>query len=189
MTRDQQGRRAYGPGAKALHWSIAALVLFNVVVGITHEQYAQDMMRLLMGWHKAVGITVLALAILWLIVRLRQGRPQPAAIPAWQVRLSHLVHGLLFAILLIMPISGWWMSSAHPKRMPISFFGLFDVPFLPVTQGPAGFGGTFHQLHLVFGLTIVVLLALHIGAALWHEFVRRDDVMARMRPGGRARRE
>lgn len=181
MARRYSGE-SFRPSAKLLHWSIATLVLFNIVVGITHEKMAKPVMALVMGWHKAIGILVLALMVIWILQRLSIGRPQPAIIPAWQRRLSRIVHGLLFAILLIMPISGWWMTSASPKRAPISFFGWFDVPFLPVTQGPAGLGGTFHQLHMVFGLSLLALVVLHIGAALWHHYASRDAVLVNMLP-------
>jgi len=173
---------AYDRGAMLFHWAIAALVLFNVVVGITHEALPRPLMGLLMGWHKAVGITILVLSVGRLVWRLTHRPPPLPAMPGWQVGVAHALHWLFYALIIAMPLSGWWMSSAGEKRRPISYFDLFDVPFLPVTRGAEGVGGAFHQFHVVFGWVLVPLIILHVSAALWHHFRLRDTVLARILP-------
>jgi cytochrome b561 len=177
------GSAGYNRGAIFLHWTIAWLVLFNVLVGTTHESLSRPLMGLLMGWHKAVGITILVLSVARLAWRLMHRPPALPPMPRWQVGAAHALHWLFYFLIIAMPLSGWWMSSAGEKRQAIDFFGLFDVPFLPVTRGAAGAGEAFHEFHEIFGWALVPLLLLHIGAALWHHFANRDTVLVRMLPG------
>lgn len=181
--RGVAGYVAYDRGARLFHWAIAALVLFNVVVGITHEALPRPLMGLLMGWHQAAGITVLVLSVGRLLWRFTHRPPPLPAMPGWQIGVAHALHWLFYFLIIAMPLSGWWMISAGEKRGPIAFFGLFDVPFLPVTRGAAGAGDAFHQFHVLFGWALVPLLLLHVGAALWHHYRARDTVLARMAPG------
>ena len=85
-----------------------------------------------------------------------------------------------------MPITGWLTASASPLGIPTIVFGLFQLPN-PV--GPnATLEGVMSFVHGTLALLLVLLLALHVGAALKHHFVLRDDVLARMLPGHRGRR-
>jgi cytochrome b561 len=173
---------SYNRGAIVLHWTIAVLVLFNILVGTTHESLSRPLMGLVMGWHQAVGITILVLSVGRLAWRLAHRPPPLPPMPRWQAGAAHALHWLFYFLIIAMPLSGWWMTSASEKRRAIDFFGLFDVPFLPVTQGAGGVGALVHQFHVIFGWALVPLLLLHIGAALWHHVVLRDSVLARMAP-------
>lgn len=178
-----QGYKRYSHGAIAFHWAIALLVILNLVIGIGHESLSKPLAGTVIGWHKAIGITILVLSVGRLAWRLGNRPPPLPVMPGWQVGVAHALHWLFYFLIIAMPISGWWMASAGLKRRPIDFFGLFDIPFLPVTQGPEGLGGLFHEFHEVAGLTFAALVVLHIGAALWHHYVSRDTVLARMMPG------
>lgn len=168
----------YSTIAIGFHWTIAALVVFNLVVGLFHE-------TLLEGWkgaidlHKAVGITVLVLTVgrvLWRIAH--RPPPLPADVRGWERGAAHAVHWGLYALLIIMPLTGWLMSSG-PKRYPLTWFGLFDIPYLSASAGVAR---SAHEAHELLGLLMAALVVIHIAAALRHHLILRDRVLGRMLP-------
>jgi len=164
----------YSDVAIAFHWSVAALVVANLAIGILHDS--------VLGWafpvHKAIGITVLALTIARVGWRLaHRPPPLPADTPRWQAGVAHLTHWGLYALLLAMPLSGWIMASGGPAPRPISWFGLFPIPHLPVGEAAAEAG---HGAHGVLGWLMLALVALHVGAALFHQYAMRDRLLARM---------
>lgn len=170
----------YSRVAIAFHWTIAALVIVNMVIGIGHDYLPA--LRAAMGAHKSIGILVLALTLGRIAWRLgHRPPPLPAAMPAWEKGAAHAGHLGLYLLMLALPVSGWVMASNPERVRPLTFFGLFDIPYLPVSAAGAGAG---HDAHGVLGWIMLALLALHIGAALRHHLVRRDGVLARMLPHG-----
>lgn len=168
----------YSRVAIAFHWTIAVLVIANLVIGIGHEKVPA--LRALMGAHKAIGLTVLALTLGRIAWRLaHRPPPLPAAMPAWEKASAHGVHWLLYALLLAMPLTGWLMVSG-PERWPLTWFGLFDLPYLPASTAAADAG---HEGHVLLGWLMLALVALHVAAALRHHLLLRDGVLARMLPG------
>jgi cytochrome b561 len=169
--------------AIALHWSIAALILFNLWLGLAHGSLPREWQ--VMPVHKAVGITVLALTLARIAWRLTHLAPAvPLDTPRWQRAAAHLSHYGLYAFMLIMPLTGWAMVSGAETRRPLTWFFLFDIPYLPVSKAVAGVTRNAHEL---FGWLMLSLVALHVAAALWHHFFHRDTVLARMTPLLRAR--
>lgn len=173
----------YSTVAIWFHWTIAVMVILNLLIGFFHES-------LLAGWkgsigiHKAVGITVLVLTAGRIVWRLAHRPPAlPANIAGWERGAAHAAHWGLYALLFVMPLTGWMMSSG-PKRHPLSWFGLFDIPYLPVSPGAAGFG---HEAHEVLGFLFAAVVVIHIGAALRHHLILRDRVLARMLPSSPSR--
>lgn len=173
----------YSTGAIWFHWIIAALILFNIVVGLFHESVPS--LRPLMGAHKAVGITVLALTLARIAWRLGH-RPPPFAgdVPGWERTLAITVRRIFYALLLLMPLSGWVMVSASRHPHPISWFGAFAIPLLPVGHGA---GSPASTTHAVLGYLFAALVVLHILGALRHQIVLRDSVLGRMIPGSSRR--
>ncbi len=167
-----------------LHWIIAALVLFNLLSGIGHDWAPKGLP--LIPWHKAVGILVLFLSLARLAWRLTHRPPPLPVMPRWQVGVAHGLHWLFYLLIIAMPLSGWWFSSAGVKLRPLTFFNLFDIPYLPVTRGPEA-GAPFHAFHEYAGWIMAALVVLHIAAALKHHFVDRDRTLARMLPGAEPR--
>ncbi|NIJ63336.1 MULTISPECIES: cytochrome b [Sphingomonas] len=169
----------YSRGAIAFHWSIAALVLFNLIVGLFHD--AMPRAWGIMPIHKSVGIAVLVLTLGRIGWRLTHKPPHlPELLPAWEKATAHTVHFILYALLLILPISGWLLSSNPERPRPINWFGLFEIPVLPATPGIAH---NAHEAHELLGYLMAALVAIHIAAALRHHFILRDRVLARMLPG------
>lgn len=168
----------YNRTAIALHWVTAVLILFNLWLGLAHDSLPSDWK--VMPAHKAVGITVLALTLVRIGWRLAHSAPPaPTDVPAWQGMAAKASHFLLYAFLLFMPLTGWAMVSGS-KRRPLEWFGLFDIPYLPVSDAVAGFG---HEAHELLGWGMIGLLVVHVAAALRHHFLLRDNVLARMTPG------
>lgn len=173
-----QGER-YGRVAIAFHWTIALLILVNLALGLGHDA--------LEGWavmpvHKAIGITVLALSVARLAWRLRHRPPRlPAHIPGWQVALARATHGLIYALMIAIPFSGWWFVSAARERRPLDWFGLIDIPFLPVGRDTP-IAGLMHDGHVLMAFAMIALVALHVAGALKHHLIDRDETLVRIAP-------
>jgi len=178
----EAGGGRYSRVAMWFHWSIAAAVIANLAVGLLHD--GVPAFRSLMGAHKALGITVLALTAGRIAWRLgHRPPPLPASVPGWQKGLSHAVHWGLYLLMILMPLTGWAMVSGAERR-PLTWFGLFDLPYLSVSGDTAG---RAHGGHAVLGWVMLALVLLHMGAACFH-LLQRDGVVARMAPALEGRR-
>lgn len=166
----------YSLVARTLHWVMAILILFNLWLGLFHESLPGAWK--VMPVHKSVGLTVLALTIARLLWRVaHRPPPMPAAMPGWEKAAANVTHGLFYAFMLLVPLSGWIMSS--PGDRPLNWFFLFDVPKFAVAKGDA-IVGIAHEGHEIMGYAWAALIVLHIAAALRHHFVLKDGVMRRM---------
>jgi cytochrome b561 len=168
----------YSRGAIAFHWVIAALVLFNLWLGLFHDSLPKEWK--VMPVHKSVGITVLVLTLGRIAWRLAHRPPTlPAAMAGWEKSAAKAVHWILYALLLILPLTGWIFSSNPDRLRPFTWFWLFDVPLLPVG---AGFAVAAKEAHELLGYAMTALVVIHIAAALRHHFLLRDNVLRRMLP-------
>ncbi len=168
----------YGIVAQTLHWLIAALVIVQFVLGVKTAGLPLSLERLiLLARHKSLGLTLFALVILRLAWRIYSPPPpQPSQAPLRTA--AQLSHGLLYALLLAMPIIGWLLSSA--SSLTVSWFGLFSLPNLVTPDRRlAHWMLLTHQTMAWLLLTVVVI---HIGAAFWHHFILKDNVLTRMLP-------
>ncbi len=166
--------------AVALHWLIALLILGSFVVGTYMVNLGLSPWKLkVYSWHKWTGVTIFLLVALRLAWRVTHSPPAlPAAIPAWQRHAAAIAHVLLYSLMLAVPLSGWVISSAG--GFPVVYFGVFQLPDLVVKDK-----GLFELMKLVhFGLNkaLLLLVLLHVAAALKHHYVDRDAVLARMVP-------
>jgi cytochrome b561 len=162
-----------------LHWLIGLAVIANIGLAMLTEDMPRETHRAAMGIHKALGIAILALTVARILWRLgHRPPPLPAATPAWQRPLSKLVHFLFYVLLILLPLSGWvWMSAAD---RPIDFFGLFTLP--AIVAPSESLADVMHDRHEVLGLTMLALAAIHILAALKHQFIDRTGLIGRMNP-------
>ena len=175
-----QERTFYGGGARAFHWLTAALLLVIIPMGLVMGSLPRGMLQnALFITHESLGLTVLALTLVRFLWRLGHPPPPPSRD---LTRLEHLasssVHLLLYAILIIMPVTGYLFVTL--SDIDLSYFGIVHVPALAEPDKPLG--KTFGAIHATLQWAIYALAAMHIGAALHHYLFRRNDVLVRMLP-------
>lgn len=172
----------WGSVSKLLHWLIVLLIVAMAWIGLRMGGMPNGPDKIATyAMHKSIGLSILALAVLRLLWRVYAGSPVPVAgTPRLQERLAALVHWVLYALLLAMPLSGWLLNSA--AGFPLQWFGLFNLPAL--TGRDPGLRDLAGQIHeLLFWIIVLVVLA-HAGAAVYHHRVMRDATLARMFPRG-----
>lgn len=170
----------YPATSKLLHWLVAACVLTTapvaIAMGRVGEGPTQDM---LYNFHKSLGVLILVLMILRLINRFAVGAPiADPGIERWQKAVSSAVHGSLYVLLVAMPIVGYFANSAYGAPTP--FFGLFELP--QIVAKNEDLATQLFTIHRLAGFLLILLVLMHVGAALFHYFIRRDTVLQRMLP-------
>ncbi len=166
----------YSTVARTLHWIIALLIVANLALGFAHDALPKDWA--VMPVHKSIGLTVLALTLVRIGWRLtHRAPPLPAAMPGWERGAAQATHFAFYALMLLLPLSGWIMSSAGDR--PLNWFFLFDVHKFAVTREDA-IVGLSRAAHGPLGFVWAALILLHVAAALRHHFVLRDGVLRRM---------
>lgn len=184
------GASRYSAVAIALHWLIALIIIANLIGGLTLDWFfdsADPAMKQLgytiIGLHKSFGLTVIGLTLVRIGWRL--GHPPPP-LPERMPRLQRLAargtHIGFYGLMLLLPFSGWAMASTSARVYPLRWFGVFDVPTLPLAKG---LNGLFSESHEILGWIAIALIAVHVLAALKHHFIDADDVLTRMLPFGR----
>lgn len=173
----------YNRGAIWFHWTIAALILTNVVIGLFHDSFPAELRGRSMGLHKSAGFTVLFLSLGRLAWRLTH-RPPPFAshLKRWEVLLAHATHRLFYVLMIAVPLAGWLYVSSATEARPLTFFGLFDLPFLPVERSK-GAAGLWRDAHELLAFATIGLFLLHVAGALKHQLIDRDNELGRMLPG------
>lgn len=170
----------YPATSKLLHWLVAICVLMTAPLAIAMTRVAkgptQDM---LYNFHKSLGVMILILMTLRLFNRLAVGAPiaDPGIVP-WQKTVSSVVHTSLYVLLLAMPVVGYIANSAYGAATP--FFGLFNLPM--IVEKNEALATQLFTIHRWVGWLVIILVLMHVSAALYHYFVRRDDVLKRMLP-------
>ena len=170
----------YTATAKTLHWLIAVLLLGLLGLGFyMHDLPLSPEKLRLYSWHKWAGVTVFLLVIVRLAWRVTHQPPAlPSRMPRIQQWAAHAVHIALYALMLAIPLSGWLMSSA--KGFQTVWFGVLPLPDL-VAKDQA-LGELLSTVHQVLNLVLIVVVIGHVGAALKHHFVDKDDILTRMLP-------
>jgi cytochrome b561 len=170
----------WGSVARALHWIIVGLVIVQVLLASLAADLPLGLRKLAMlARHKSVGITILALVLVRLTWRALNPTPAlPPTLRPYERVLAHSTHAALYALLILLPLSGWLMSSA--RNFAVSWFNVFQLPNLvaPDQRLYQAMISTHHALAWVLG----GLVALHVLAALKHHYVLKDDVLRRMLP-------
>jgi len=137
---------------------------------------AQAMRANVVNIHKVTGLTILCLMVCRAIWALINPKPDlPAGSAVWEYYLSRLVHFLLYLFLIIMPITGWIMASAAGK--PPHIFGFLIA--LPVNKSKS-LADLFVSIHNTLAIIIIFFISLHVLAALYHYYVKKDNVLQRM---------
>ena len=172
---------AYSLTARALHWATAILVLATIPIAVAMTNVpAGPLQDFLYDLHRSLGAVIIPLVIARLGYRLTHPPlPLPDDIPPIQQFAARATHWGLYGLLIVQPLVGWVATSAY--RAPIVVFGLFELP--PIWPVDQPFSERLFVVHQVIGFAIAFLAAAHIGAALYHHYVRKDDVLMRMIAG------
>lgn len=166
--------------AIALHWLLALALIVSFCVGVYMSDLPISPQRLkLYNWHKWAGICILALSALRLLWRLTHRPPEDVPMPAWQRRAAHATHVLLYVLFFAVPLAGWAYSSA--AGFPVVLFGVLPLP--DFVSPDKELAEAIKPLHGILAFTMAALVLAHVGAALKHHFIDRDDLLNRMRPG------
>jgi cytochrome b561 len=176
----RNGSDRFGTLAKVLHWATFLLLLGSFGIGLTMVDLPLSPRKLqVYSWHKWVGVTVFLIAILRLGWRyVSPPPPFPASMPRWQIVAARMSHAGLYGLLLVMPVSGWLMSSA--LGLKTVYLGLVPLPDLLAPD--RALGQALIYVHNAFGAMLATLIGIHVAAALYHHFVLRDDIARRMLP-------
>lgn len=183
--RNDEPVKSFGPVAVALHWIIAAAMAGSVILAWeVMGMDAGDGRTARLAIHKSVGTAILVLAAFRLAWRARHPAPAYAVpMPPWQRLAAHGAHWLLYVLMVAMPVTGYVSEAARARKT--DFFGLFDIPRLvPLDRKLSLYAQTAHSWSRYL---LYALVAAHVGAALYHQFVLRDRLLERMLPVRRGR--
>jgi cytochrome b561 len=175
------GIGGYGTARRVMHWTMAILILPMLVVGMAMIQpgWPRAVQNTMFILHKNIGSLLLLLIVLRVIIARRNpGDPLPDSLSVWQRRAAHASHGLLYVLMLVMPLSGYIRVRAG--GFPIEALDRLGLPTLvPKSETLAATAKTVHELG---AYAIAALLALHIAAALHHALILRDGTWSRIWP-------
>ncbi|WP_367105549.1 cytochrome b [uncultured Psychrobacter sp.] len=165
----------WSASSRLFHWISALLLLITWAMMFL---YTNSDSRLYIDLHKAFGISLLCWMIARVINRIITRAPPPVPMPKWQQILSQLSHFGLYALLIAMPMAGLLMSVYGGR--PVDIFGLFEIPvFVTPDRSAARFYNDLHT-DIIWPLIIAFTLV-HISAALYHQFIRKDNLISRMK--------
>lgn len=181
-------QRVYSPVGIAFHWSMAALVFWQLWLGWNAGQLPVGAEKLhAYQLHSQLGVLMLVLVILRGAWRIAVPGPiNDADKPGWQSQAAHITHYVFYICLVGLPLSGWAMWSATAAEQPLSIAGALPWPMLPLDglsrSQRYGVEAVAEWVHFGLIWTLLILIPLHAGAALKHHFIDRDDVLVGMLP-------
>jgi len=172
---------AYTVTARVLHWLTAILVLGQIVLGvIIANKWGGAWQDGLYDLHKSTGAILIPIILVRILYRwTHPPAALPADIPAIQQFAAHTMHYLLYGLLVVQMFIGWIGTATYPAPVPI--YGLFTLP--AIWPENRALSELLLSVHKVIGMTLAVLVVMHVGAALYHHVVRKDRVLMRMISG------
>ena len=159
-----------------LHWLMTILMIGLLLLGLYMTRIPISLLKLkLYGLHKEVGILILVLAIIRIIWRFTNAVPH-LTMPRWEVIVAKAAHFAFYAFMLILPVTGWIMSSA--AGLQVSLFGWFELPDF---VGPSEhLQAIMIEVHKWLAYCLIAAICVHVVAALKHHFINNDTVLRRM---------
>lgn len=174
-------RVAYTGGAIALHWIIAALISGGFALGWAMTRIpgiTPDKLRFY-SWHKWIGVTALAFAVLRILWRLtHRAPPLPDSMGIWSRRAAHAGHFTLYALMIAIPVSGYLYSSA--SNIPVVYLGI--VPLPPIIAPDPVHKIWFKSIHIALDYGLLALVIGHVAAAVKHHWLDGNGLLYRMMP-------
>lgn len=188
-------QRRYSTVAIILHWTMALLIVWQIWIGIWMRGAINDPETQAAAYeafqlHKSLGLTLLVLALIRLGWRLAHPVPAlPQHMPAWQKVAARISHVLLYAFIVLIPLTGWlyvstgWNSTTGTAfSIPTVWFGLFEWPHIPGLEGNGPLANLAIGMHEFLVYSLIAVLLAHVAAALKHHFADRDDALWSMLP-------
>ena len=168
----------YTSVAIILHWVMALLIFATWSIAIAIDDMPLSPARITgLSWHKWLGVTLFFLVLVRILWRIAHPAPPlKLAMQVWQERAMQLTHLALYLLMLLIPVVGWLMSSA--KGYTVNYFGLFELPDLVDKNKPLGH--LLKEIHEWMANGLMLLVGLHILAALKHQFIDKDGLLSRM---------
>ena len=181
-----QENKRYTSVAISLHWLIAFFLIGLLAMGkyMTHLDETDPLRFTLTQWHKSFGITVFFLAVVRVLWRFTHRPPAlPVNTPHFQSAASHATHLLMYLLMVVIPVSGWVFVSVSPLNLETVLYGVVPWPhisFLSSIPEKEALSVQAGQLHMWLANTLLLLILLHVCAALFHQLVQRDRLLSRM---------
>ena len=170
----------FAPLARLLHWLMALLVIAMLFIGAGMVASVSERHEWLIHLHKPLGVAILLLVIVRLFVRFSTRQPPlPADLPGWQVLAAKASLGLLYALMLILPVLGWAMISAAGDPVTLGI----GVQLPAIVPANATLFAFLRKAHGYLAYLLFLTVLLHLAAALFHGWVRRDGVLQSMLSG------
>jgi cytochrome b561 len=171
----------YTKTAMLLHWLIALAIVSAFIMGLVMTSIPgfTPMKLRYFSWHKWIGVTVFALAVLRVLWRhFNKPPPHPANLPAWQNQAANAMHIVLYILIFAVPLSGYLYTLA--AGVPVTYLGLWPMPVF-MAPNPE-LKPLLRDVHYWLDMTMAALVIAHAGAALKHHVIDRDTVLKRMLP-------
>ena len=177
---DENPESTYTGTAKILHWLMALLLFAMLGLGFYMSDLPLSPQKLqLYSWHKWAGVSAFLLLVIRLAWRLTHQPPAlPIQTPKIQQWAAHLGHGALYVLMLVIPLSGWLMSSA--KGFQTVWFGVLAIPDL--LEKNKELGAVLAEVHELLNIILILVLLIHIAAAIKHHVLDKDNTLRRMLP-------
>lgn len=171
----------YGKTARTLHWTIVGLLTAQYITAVLLPHIGRNTpMTTMINLHFSIGVIIVGVMLVRLMQRWRDPVPLDAAhAPPWELKLARGTHLAFYFVLLLVPFLGWASASAH--NLPVSLFGVIPLPALAPPK--ARWALTAGDIHTWIMWGLLGLVALHVVAALFHYYVRKDRVLQSMLPG------
>lgn len=167
---------------KAIHWAtVAAIVIAVAVMFVRDATEDRELRQFLLSMHRQLGLLVLLAAGVRIAIRLRRGladhAPGMAVFMRWAAKAAHV---LMYGVLIALPLLGWALTSAH--GISLTFLG--SVPLPKLVEADSDLADTLTDYHVWLAWGLLALVVMHVLAAAWHHFIRRDTVLQAMLPKG-----
>lgn len=174
--------QAYGSGTRFLHWLVFLLIALQYAFAITMVTVSSDKISgIFYTLHKSLGIVIFFVALIYVLWIWSSVKPNwPSTMPAWERLAARSVHALLCWLMVLMPLSGWILSSAAGYAPNFFWWFKLPLPWVPISKPLAS---TMGLLHEIFAWALGVLVFIHILAALKHHFIDKDKVLCNMVTG------
>ena len=172
-------QQRYDAITRFFHWTFLLLLSVEFLIAWTMPDIHKGTLpNGLISWHLFLGTFILAMVLLRVLWRLTHAAPASLPMPHWQELAAKITHGLLYVILMVLPLMGW--ANASSRGWDVKLLGLMSLPAL-LPKG-SSWGLEIGDIHQAVAIGLLVLVGLHATAAIFHHWILRDGTLARMLP-------